>query len=214
VKPRVNVWRQRAGLLAASALFLVANAAFLIAFRSITGAQARGLEDRRASLTSEVASREAEAAKLTSERDRLAGVSSVIEEFYGRRVGSRRETLAPMVEEIHTVMRKVGVAPKSIGYSIATVPNLPLSQMVIGFSFQSDYARFKRLLQAFESNRRWIVVKEISLSRDSETPGEVQVRVTLATYFTADDVPAAPLPGAPAAAARTTSRTVQRTVRR
>jgi hypothetical protein len=214
VKSRVNVWRQRAGLLAVSALFLIANAAFLIAFRSITSAQARGLEDRRSSLTSEVASREAEAAKLGSERDRLAGVSAVIEEFYGRRVGSRRETLAPMVEEIHAVMRKVGVAPKSIGYSVASVANLPLSQMVIGFSFQSDYARFKRLLQAFESNRRWIVVKEISLSRDSETPGEVQVRVTLATYFTADDGPVAPAPGGPAAAARTTARTVERTVRR
>ena len=214
MKSRVNVWRQRAGLLAASGLFLLANAAFLIAFRSITSAQARGLEDRRSSLTREVATREAEAAKLASERDRLAGVSTVIEEFYGRRVGSRRETLAPMVEEIHTVMQKVGVAPKSIGYSVASVTNLPLSQMSVYFSFQSDYARFKRLLQAFEANRRWIVVKEISLSRDGETPGEVQVRVTLATYFTTDDAPFAPAPAGPAAAARTTARTVQRTVRR
>jgi len=214
VKSRVNVWRQRAGLLTASGLFLLANAAFLIGFRSITAAQAQGLEERRSALTRDVTAREAEAAKLVSERDRLAEVSSVIEEFYGRRVGSRRETLAPIVEEIHAVMRKVGVAPKSIGYSIASVSNLPLSQMLIGFSFQSDYARFKRLLYAFEAHRRWIVVKEISLSRDSETPGEVQVRLTLATYFTTDDVPARPASGGPAAAARTTLRSVERTVRR
>lgn len=214
MKSRVNVWRQRAGLLAASGLFLLANAAFLIGFRSITTKQARGLEERRAVLTRDVAARETEAAKLISERDRLAEVSSVIEEFYGRRVGSRRETLAPIVEEIHSVMRRVGVAPKSIGYSIASVSNLPLSQMVIAFSFQSDYARFKRLLFAFEANRRWIVVKEISLSRDSEVPGEVQVRLTLATYFTTDDGPVRPGPGGPAAAARTIVRSVERTVRR
>lgn len=214
MKSRVNVWRQRAGLLAGSGLFLIANAAFLIAFRSITAAQAQALEDRRATLTRDVAVREAEAAKLVSERDRLADVASVIEEFYGRRVGSRRETLAPIVEEIHAVMRKVGVAPKSIGYSITPVANLPLSQMLIGFSFQSDYARFKRLLYAFEANRRWIVVKEISLSRDSEVPGEVQVRLTLATYFTTEDAPVRPAPAGPAAAARTTVRSVERSVRR
>lgn len=214
MKSRVNVWGQRAGLLATSGLFLLANLAFLIGFRSITARQAQGLEERRSFLTRDVAAREAEAAKLVSERDRLAEVSSVIEEFYGRRVGSRRETLAPIVEEIHTVMRKIGVAPKSIGYSIASVSNLPLSQMLIGFSFQSDYALFKRLLYAFEANRRWIVVKEISLSRDSETPGEVQVRLSLATYFTTDDVPARPGPGGPAAAALTTVESVERTVRR
>lgn len=214
MKSRVNLWRQRVGLLTASGLFLLANAAFLIGFRSITAAQAQGLEERRSALTRDVTAREAEAAKLVSERDRLAEVSTVIEEFYGRRVGSRRETLAPIVEEIHEVMRKVGVAPKSIGYTIASVASLPLSQMTIGFSFESDYARFKRLLYAFEANRRWIVVKDISLSRDSETPGEVQVRLTLATYFTNEDGPAQTAPGGPAAASRTTLRSVERTVRR
>ena len=214
MKSRVNVWRKRAGLIAASGLFLLANVAFLIGFRSITTKQARGLEDRRSALTRDVAAQEAEAAKLGSERDRLAEVSSVIEEFYGRRVGSRRETLAPIVEEIHAVMRRVGVAPKSIGYSVAAVSKLPLSQMAISFSFQSDYAKFKRLLYAFEANRRWIVVREIGLSRDSETPGEVNVRIGLATYFTTDDAPDRPGPGGPAAASRTTVRSVERTVRR
>lgn len=214
MKSRESLWRKRAGLLAASGLFLLANAAFLIGFRTITARQAQSLEDRRSGLTREVAALEAEAAKLDAERDRLAEVSSVIEEFYGRRVGSRRETLAPIVEEVHAVMRRVGVAPKSIGYSIASVANLPLSQMVITFGFQSDYARFKRLLHAFEANRRWIVVKEIGLARDSDTPGEVQVRITLATYFTADDFPTRSGPGAPAAAARTTVRRAERSVRR
>lgn len=214
MKSRVNVWRQRAGLIAASGLFLIANAAFLIGFRSITAKQAQGLEDRRSALTREVAASEAEAVKLASERDRLAKVSSVIEEFYGRRVGSRRETLAPVVEEIHSVMRRIGVAPKSISYSIASVANLPLSQMIVAFSFQSDYARFKRLLSAFEANRRWIVVREIGLTRDGDTPGEVQVRMNLATYFTTDDAPVPGVPRGPAAASRTTVRSVERTVRR
>ncbi len=144
--------------------------------------------------------------------DRLAQISSVIDEFYGRRVGSRRETLAPIVEEVHAVMQKVGVSPTAISYTTGSLKTLPLSQMLIGFHFDSDYARFKRLLAAFEANRRWIVVRDVSLSRKTDVPGEVQVALVLATYFSGDEsVPAPPAPSSPA---RRTARTVERTVER
>jgi hypothetical protein len=216
VKGRENAWRRRAGLLVVAALFLVANLAFLLGSRSIRAARRQALEDRRATLTSQVAAREAEAKKLIGARDRLAQVSSAIGEFYGRRVGTRRQTLAPVVEEVHAVMRKAGVAPSSISYSTAPLKSLALSQMLIGFSFQSDYARFKRLLAAFEANPRWIVVREVSLSRDSETVGEVQVRLVLGTYFSNEERPPLPrvLPPGPAAPARKSVESVQRAVQK
>lgn len=213
MKWRENVWKQRAGLLAVAALFLLGNLGFLMGSRSIRAARKQALEDRRATLTSEVAARETEAKKLIEQRDRLAQVSSAIDEFYGRRVGTRRQTLAPLVEEVHTVLRKAGVSPSSISYATTPLKNLPLTQMSIGFSFQSDYARFKRLLAAFEANPRWIVVREVSLSRDSETPGEVQVRLVLGTYFSNEEK--LPLvPALPASPARKTVRSAQRAVQR
>jgi Tfp pilus assembly protein PilO len=209
LKSRESIWRQRAGLLVVAALFLIANVGFLLGARSITSARRAALEEQRAALTHEVTAREAEAAKLEGERSRLARVSTVIDEFYGRRVGSRRATLAPIVEEIHAVMQKSGVSPVSISYGTSPLRNVPLSEMVIGFSFNSDYARFKRLLAAFESNRRWIVVRDVSLSR-AETPGEVQVHVQLATYF-ADEDKVRP-PTAPVSSPRRTVRTGERRV--
>jgi hypothetical protein len=212
VKGRDNIWRRRAGLLVLAGLFLLANLGFLLGSRSIRAARKQALENRRATLTHAVAAREAEAKKLVEERDRVAQVASVIDEFYGRRIGSRRETLAPIVEEIHSVIRKAGIAPRSIDYTTAPLKTLPLSEMEIGFGFQSDYARFKRLLAAFESNPRWIVVREVSISRNSEVPGEVEVRLGLATYFSSDEKP--PLLPAPVAGARRTVRSVQKTVER
>lgn len=213
MKWRENVWKQRAGLLAVAGLFLLANLGFLLGSRSIRAARKQALENRRAALTSEVAARETEGKKLIEQRGRLAQVSAAIDDFYGRRVGSRRQTLAPIVEEVHAVMRKAGVWPTSISYGTTPLKNLPLTQMSIGFSFRSDYARFKRLLAAFEANPRWIVVREVSLSRDAETPGEVQVRLVLGTYFSNEEKP--PLvPGLPAAPARKSVRSVQRTVQR
>jgi Tfp pilus assembly protein PilO len=209
VKSRQNIWRQRAGLVVAAVLFLVANVGFLVGSRSITAARRQALEDQRAALTQEVTAKEAEAAKLTEQRNRLAKVSTVIDEFYGRRVGTRRTTLAPIVEEIHSVMEKIGVSPVTITYATSQLKNLPLSQMVIGFNFNSDYARFKRLLAAFESNRRWIVVRDVSLSRVPETPGQVQVHMLLATYFADEEKIPAPVP---VTRERRTVRTVEKRV--
>ena len=210
MKSRESIWRQRAGLLVVAALFLIANVGFLVGARSITTARRESLEEQRAALTQDVTAREAEAAKLEEQRSRLARVSTVLDQFYGQRVGSRRATLAPVVEEIHLVMQRNSVSPTSISYTTSALRNLPLSQMLISFNFNSDYPRFKRLLAAFESNRRWIVVRDISLSRVPENPGEVQVRMMLATYFA--DEGKIPAPTAPLSPARRTVRAVERRV--
>ena len=209
MKTRVSLWRQRAGLLAAAGLFLIANVGFLLGARSITSARREALEEQRAALTRDVTAREAEAAKLEEQRRRLAKVSTVIEEFYGRRVGSRRATLAPIVDEIHTVMQKNSVSPVTISYATSALKTLPLSEMVISFTFNSDYTRFKQLLAAFEADRRWIVVRDISLARSAGTPGEVVVHMQLATYFAEEDRIA---PSPPTVPARRTVKSVERRV--
>ena len=60
-----------------------------------------------------------------------------------------------------------------------TVAKLPLTQMKINFSVRCDYARFKRLLKAFETNRRWLAVRGIAITRDSDQPGSVTVQLEL-----------------------------------
>jgi hypothetical protein len=87
------------------------------------------------------------------------------------------------VDEIHGILKKAGVAPANIAYSIRPVAKLPLSQMTASFSFAADYRRFKQLLELFESGQRWIVVKEISIARNSDVPGAVEAHMTVATYF-------------------------------
>lgn len=182
-----RIWVRRAGLLAIAGAILAANLGFFLWYRGTSRDRKAALEARRASLEREVQSKEAEAKKLAEDRRRLSEVRSALDEFYGHRVGARRETLAGVVDEVHAILKRVGVSPSQIGYQTGPLANPPLTQMVISFSFKEDYDKFKQLLDAFQSSRKWIVVKDVGLSRDNDSPGSVQVRVALVTYFLSEE---------------------------
>lgn len=187
-----EIWSRRAVLLAAAALFLIGNLVFFFAYGTDTRGREQALDERKVALDREVAAAEAEAARLSGQKDRLAQVSSALEEFYGRRVGPSRDMLAPLVDEVHALLRRADLSPAQISYQTATVPELPLSEMTISFGFRSDYAKFKRLLHLIEGSRRWIIVRETALARDPESPSSVDVRLTLATYFSGNEAAARP----------------------
>jgi len=205
VKIDLGVWGRRLPLVAAAVLFAGANLAVFLAYRSSTQTRRAGLEARRDELKGVVEKQEAEAARVVSQRERLGGVSAAMETFYGKRIGRERETLAPVVAEVHTILKEAGVAAPQISYQTSPVLKLPLVQMRVSFGVHCDYPRFKRLLHAFETSKAWLVVRDISISRDSGQPGQVQVQVELVTYFAERDAlpaPEKPAPGKASAGAR------------
>jgi len=169
--------------LAAAALFFGANLAFFLAYRSGSESRRAALEARRDALKQAVVSGESEADRISRQKDRLGGVSEALTEFYGRKIGTERETLASVVDEIHSILRETGVQAPQISYTAMAVPKLPLEQMRIVFTVRCDYARFKQLLRAFESSSKWIAVRDVAISRDNDRPGSVQVQIDLVTYF-------------------------------
>ena len=195
---------RRAQILIVAILLLAGNLGFYLWYRATAQDRKDAMEARRTELTRDVDAREREAKKLAAQRDRLSSVSSAIEDFYGKRIGPSRDTLAPVVAEIHLLLQRSGILPTEMSYTTQAMPDLPLSQMLVTFSFRNDYARFKQLLSSIETDRRWIVIREVGLSRDAELPGGVLVRLALATYFAGEDaasgappaLAAQPIPGA------------------
>ncbi len=192
---------RRAQILIVAILSLAGNLGFYLWYRATAQDRKDAMEARRTELTRDVDAREREAKRLAAQRDRLSSVSSAIEDFYGKRIGPSRDTLAPVVAEIHLLLQRSGILPAEMSYITQAMADLPLSQMLVTFSFRNDYARFKQLLSAIETDRRWIVVREVVLSRDAELPGGVLVRMALATYFSSEDTasgasPARPIPSA------------------
>src|SRR5262249_54484247 len=177
------VWRRQFTLLAAAVLFFAANLGFFMIYRSGWQTRREALEARREELRRTAQAKEAEAQKLDAQRERLSDVSGAIDEFYGHRIGPERETLALIVAELHGILKDVGGTVPSIAYASTSVAKLPLTQMKMTFSVKCDYPRFKRLLRAFETDKRWIAVHSVAIARDNEQPGVVTVQLELVTYF-------------------------------
>jgi hypothetical protein len=190
---KVGVSRHGAILLLAG-LFLAGNLGFLLWYRSTAQERKTGMGRRRDALAQEVETREKEAEVLATQRDRLSNVSAAIDEFYGKRIGTSRETLASVVVEVHSLLSKAGITPQQVSYSTRPLANLPLTEMVITFGFRNDYNQLKQLLASIESDRRWIVTRDVGLSRDKDLPGAVQVHMSLVTYFTREGETPAPRP--------------------
>jgi hypothetical protein len=173
----------RLPLVVAALAFAGANVAFFLTYRSGFAERRAALEARRDALLKNVETAEKEATRVAGQKDRLGGVSAAIDEFYGHRIGSERETLAPVVAEIHAILDEVGVAAPQISYGIAPMQKLPLTSMRITFTVRCDYPRFKRLLREFETSPKWLAIRDVGIVRDSEHPGSVQVQLGLVTYF-------------------------------
>jgi len=195
-------WNRRMPLALGALVLAAANAVIFLGYRSSTNERRAALEARRDDLARTVASREAEAEKLSTQNQRLSGVSEAMEEFYGHRIGTQEETLAGLVADLHAALKEAGIETSQISYATAPVVKLPLTRMRVTFGVKSDYGRFKKFLKILETGRRWIAVESIAIRRDTEQPGSVYVQMELATYFAepSSPAPSTQSPAPPAAA--------------
>ena len=195
-------WNRRMPLALGALVLAAANAVIFLGYRSSTNERRAALEARRDGLARTVASREAEAEKLSTQNQRLSGVSEAMEEFYGHRIGTQEETLAGLVADLHAALKEAGIETSQISYATAPVVKLPLTRMRVTFGVKSDYGRFKKFLKILETGRRWIAVESVAIRRDTEQPGSVYVQMELATYFAepSSPAPSTQSPAPPAAA--------------
>ena len=182
-----RIWAKRAGLLAVAGVLLLANLGFFVWYRGTARDRREALEQRRAALEKQLQTKEQEAKKLAGDVERLSEVRLALDKFYGQSVGVSRETLAGFVDELHTILKRVGVSPAQIGYATSPLKDPPITQMIISFNFKGDYGKFKRLLEAIQTDRKWMAIRDVGLARDEEVPGGVLVHMSLVTYFSAEE---------------------------
>jgi Tfp pilus assembly protein PilO len=183
VKPSLAAWRERRWIVLPALAFFAGNLVFFLAGRAVDASRQASLEESRktAAEAAQAASRDLDEAREA--KAHIASVERAAREFYGARIGTVNATMAATVEEIHQVCRRARVTPHQIAYDVAGIPDTPLSQMTVDFSVDGNYQTLRQLVRGFEEDPRWLVVREVDLSRRGETVGDGDVHLQLATYF-------------------------------
>jgi hypothetical protein len=167
-------------------LLLLANVALLFSYDVFYDERLRGLRESQKELEGKLERARAALEKVKKTDERLAGLQGELEEFYGETLGSRKERLAELIEEIYGITRKAGLRPQTISYAEVAVRGA--DEIDLSFHVDGTYASVKKLMHTFETSPRFLVVESVGVSLNEDQPDQLGVSISLAHFFRGETV--------------------------
>jgi Tfp pilus assembly protein PilO len=195
---RASAWRTRAPLIAGLALVLAAGIAILVTYHGFYDARVRALEATRAELAARRDEAAVAAANVKATEQRLRNVQKELEAFNKDVLGTRKERLAALIEDVYALTQKAGLVPGQISYALSD--SAGAARLALTFSVQGRYADVKRLIFSFENNPRFLLLENVAVSTDDREPDVLRLSLVVAHYFRPEG--SSPRRGARASAAR------------
>ena len=109
-------WRGRLRLLGALLFVVLVNVGVLVAYSGFSDTRIHALEEEKKSLESRRDAARQSIGKLDETVRRLDALQEGLDRFYESTLGTRKERLAPLIEEIHTITKKAALFPDAISY--------------------------------------------------------------------------------------------------
>ena len=125
------------------------------------------LTQQQASLSEEIATRQAELAALREEQERIERNDAVAEQFWSEVVQPLTPGLTDALAEIDQLARQSNVERGRTSYS-QEVLDVGLSEMNVSMPLQGDYFDLIRFINVLERSERFFLVREIALRDAAE----------------------------------------------
>ncbi len=118
-------------------------------------------------------------------RDEVAAQNDVdVQRFYRGVVGTREQTLLPVLAEIDAVARELQLNPGRQAYEAKLLKGTEVVRFSISMPVSGPYRQVVALLERLERSRYFLTVDEISLrERPQEGAGAAELGLTFSTYF-------------------------------
>ena len=205
-RPRAHsLWKSRAALFAALGALLLVSSTVLVVYHGFYDARLAALEETRSQLTARREAAQAAADRAAETERRLAELKTSLDAFYSGVLGTRKERLASLVEDVDAITKKSGFMPSTVTYSEDAVPGA--ARLTVSFRVEGRYADVKKLLYEFETSPKFLVPERVQVSLDENAPDLLRVALSVAHYFRNEGprpprrparAAAAPKPAAPA----------------
>lgn len=174
---RASAWRTRAPLIAGLAVVLVAGIAILVTYHGFYDARVRALEATRAELAARRDEAAVAAANVKATEQRLRNVQKELEAFNKDVLGTRKERLAALIEDVYALTQKAGLVPGQIGYALGDAAGA--ARLALTFSVAGRYADVKRLIFSFENNPRFLLLENVAVSTDDREPDVLRLSLVV-----------------------------------
>jgi len=184
-RPRAHsLWKSRAALFAALGALLLASSTVLVVYHGFYDARLAALEEARSKLTARREAAQAAADRAAETERRLAELKTSLDAFYGGVLGTRKERLASLVEDVDAITKKSGFMPSTVTYNEDAVPGA--ARLTVSFRIEGRYADVKKLLYSFENNPRFLLLENVGVATDDREPDVLRLNLVVAHYFRPD----------------------------
>lgn len=199
-----SIWRSRAALFAALGALLLANGVVLVVYHGFYDARFAALEETRSSLVRQQEAAQAAADRAAETERRLVELKKGLDAFYGEVLGSRKERLASLIEDVDAITKGAGFMPSTVSFTEDVVPGA--TRLTMSFRIEGRYADVKKLLYRLETSPKFLVPERVQVSLDENAPDVLRVSLAVAHYFRGEGPrpsrrparPSAPKPATPA----------------
>lgn len=185
---RASAWLRHWWAWSVPALVLAANLIWVLAFRSTVLQRGAALAAQAERLQAEVARLDGSARRLDDTRVALDELRENLNVLRRDQLSGMRERLVPFLQEVLRLAQESGLAVESIGYSYKREDKSGLVYFTASYGVKGSYEQIRRCVFLLESSPHFIVLEGLGLSGDGSAASlDVQVRLTMGTYFSTAD---------------------------
>lgn len=175
------LWRRR--LLKPALALATLNAAMFAVYTLPRLLQARSLESRRQTLQAVVERERARLAAAQSRADAIRFNEHDARRFYEEVVGSRENTLLPLLRRIAEIAAELGLETERSSYQPVEIKGMPLERLVITQPVTGTYREVVSFLAQLERLPQFVTVDKLSIRGPSAAGGPTALDLTLSAYF-------------------------------
>jgi len=137
-----------------------------------SGPQLRALQQR----TNEVEEREAFLDALKKAESDLVYLREEV-------LSTRERRMVDVEREVAELCVRFGIDLQSVNFDNDLLPEAGLDKLIMVVPLEGNYANLRKFLQAVESSDKFILVEKVNLDEGKEGGVQLQLSITLASYF-------------------------------
>jgi Tfp pilus assembly protein PilO len=177
----ITFGRGRTLLFALLGVLLLGNLLILISYNVFYESRLAALVNTRRELEKRLETARTSLEKVQNTAERLRAQRDRLDTFYVETLGSRKERLALLIDDVYASTKKAGFIPDSFAFDEGEAPGA--RRIGITFAIEGRYVDIKKLLGVFEANPGFLVLEKVGVTTDEAQPDVLKVALTVSHYF-------------------------------